>query len=58
MFSVVVGAAMIAVGLAYKLWKRRGKPMAHRDGHDIVEGEFRVVDAARLDHRSPTSSTH
>lgn len=56
MFSVVVGAAMIAVGLAYKLWKRRGQPMAHR-GHDIVEGEFRVVDAARLDHRSPTSST-
>lgn len=60
MFSVVVGAAMIAVGLAYKLWKRRGKPMARRDahGHDIVEGEFRVVDATRLDHRSPTSSTH
>ncbi|SDY74253.1 hypothetical protein SAMN04487939_105294 [Lysobacter sp. yr284] len=44
-FSVFVGAAMIAVGLAYKLWQRRGKPMTARAraAGDVVEGEFRVV---------------
>lgn len=43
-FSVFVGAAMIAVGLAYKLWQRRGKPMTARARRsDVVEGEFRVV---------------
>ncbi|MEI2433392.1 hypothetical protein RDV84_01620 [Lysobacter yananisis] len=44
-FSVFVGAAMIAVGLAYKLWQRRGKPMTARakGPGDVVEGEFRVV---------------
>ena len=44
-FSVFVGAAMIAVGLAYKLWQRRGKPMTARAKArgDVVEGEFRVV---------------
>lgn len=40
-FSVFVGAAMIAVGLAYKLFKQRGKPVA-RDAR-VVDGEFRVV---------------
>ncbi|QWP79532.1 hypothetical protein J5226_24530 [Lysobacter sp. K5869] len=44
-FSVFVGAAMIAVGLAFKLWQRRGKPMTARakGRADVVEGEFRVV---------------
>ncbi|WP_250444877.1 hypothetical protein [Lysobacter enzymogenes] len=51
-FSVFVGAAMIAVGLAYKLWQRRGKPMTARaKGHgDVVEGEFRVVAPQALPH--------
>ncbi|RDZ29529.1 hypothetical protein [Lysobacter silvisoli] len=53
MFSVVIGAAMIAAGIVYKLWKRRGKPVAARDPR-IVEGEFRVVDAARLERRDTT----
>ena len=47
MFSVVLGAAMIAAGLVYKLWKGRGKAVA-RDAH-VVEGEFRVVDQRTLD---------
>jgi hypothetical protein len=41
MFSVVLGAAMIAGGLVWKMWKRRGRPIA-RDPR-VVEGEFRVV---------------
>lgn len=40
-FSVFVGIAMLAVGVAYRLWKQRGKPIA-RDMR-VVEGEFRVV---------------
>lgn len=47
MFSVVLGAAMIAAGIVYKLWKGRGKPAA-RDPR-IVEGEFRVVDRQVLE---------
>lgn len=54
-FSVFVGAAMIAVGLAFKLWQRRGRPMAARGrapAHDAMEGEFRVVDPSRVEHRA------
>lgn len=54
-FSVFVGAAMIALSLAFKLWQRRGKPMAARGrhpAHDVVEGEFRVVDPAKVEHRA------
>ncbi len=39
-FSVFIGAAMIAAGLLYKLFKQRGKPIA-RGG--VVEGEYQVV---------------
>ncbi len=39
--SVFVGAAMIVVGLVYRLWKRRGQPVARASR--VVEGEFRVV---------------
>lgn len=53
MFSVVIGTAMIAAGIVYKLWKRRGRPMAARDPR-IVEGEFRVVDAARIERGDTT----
>ena len=41
-FSVFVGAAMIAIGLAYKLLGQRGKPVAACDR--VMDGEFRVVD--------------
>lgn len=41
MFGVVVGAAMLVAGLAYRLWSRRGKPIA-RDAR-VVHGEYRVV---------------
>ncbi|MGN6222234.1 hypothetical protein ACWKWK_10450 [Pseudoxanthomonas beigongshangi] len=41
-FSVFVGAAMIAAGLLYKLFKQRGKPIA-RGGDRVVEGEYQVV---------------
>lgn len=46
MFSVVLGAAMIAAGLVWRMWKRRGKPLA-RDTR-VVEGEYRVVRAASV----------
>lgn len=41
MFGVVVGAAMLVAGLAYRLWSRRGKPIA-RDAR-VVDGEYRVI---------------
>ncbi len=41
MFGVVVGGIMLVVGLAYKLFMRRGKPIA-RDPR-IVDAEYRVV---------------
>jgi hypothetical protein len=53
MFSVVLGAAMIAAGIVYKLWKGRGKAAA-RDPR-IVEGEYRVVDRQVLE-ASPVRS--
>lgn len=43
MFSVVLGAAMIAAGLVWKMWKRRGKPIARAPR--VMEGEYRVVRA-------------
>jgi hypothetical protein len=46
MFGVFVGAAMVAAGLLFKLWKQRGKPIA-RDAR-VLDGEFRVVDPASL----------
>ncbi|WP_249041007.1 hypothetical protein [Marilutibacter maris] len=55
MFSVVVGAAMIAAGLLLRWWQQRGHPIAgkHRrhDGQ-VVDGEFRVVEKARLEDRT------
>lgn len=41
-FSVFVGAAMIVVGVALKLFSQRGKPIAAQDAN-VVEGEYRVV---------------
>ncbi|MDQ3206599.1 MAG: hypothetical protein M3Q40_08900 [Pseudomonadota bacterium] len=45
MFSVFVGAAMIAAGLVYRLWSRRGKPLDQRKSRDprVVDGQYSVV---------------
>jgi hypothetical protein len=40
-FSVFVGAAMLAAGLLYRLFKRR--PQAPTRAARVVEGEYRVV---------------
>ncbi|MDQ3617132.1 MAG: hypothetical protein M3374_00100 [Pseudomonadota bacterium] len=52
MFSVFVGAAMIAAGLLYRLWAGRGKPTIARAAADarVVEGEYRLVDPAVPGH--------
>ena len=48
-FSVFVGAAMLAVGLLYRLFSQRGKPMLSRPNErvahaaNVVDGEYRVV---------------
>jgi hypothetical protein len=31
------------VGLLYRLWKQRGKPVLDRRGARVVDGEFRVL---------------
>lgn len=54
MFSVVIGTAMIVAGIVYKLWTRRGKPMAARDPR-IVEGEFRVVGEREIPRERDTT---
>lgn len=41
-FGLFIGAAMIAVGIVYKLLSKRGKPVAKAAG-DAMEGEYRVV---------------
>lgn len=41
-FSVFVGAAMIAVGIVYKLLRSSGKPRATGRGQTL-DGEYRVV---------------
>lgn len=43
-FSVFVGAAMLAVGLVYRLLRKR--PMTPPRNAQVVEGEFRVVGKA------------
>ena len=50
MFGLFVGAAMIATGLLFKLWKQRGKPLANGSARDsrVLDGEFRVVDSISL----------
>ena len=43
MFSVALGAAMLAAGLVFKLWRGRGKVMGRKSDSRIVDGEYRVV---------------
>jgi hypothetical protein len=40
--GLVVGAAMLGVGLLARLWRRRGKPIAAAPARTL-EGEYRVV---------------
>jgi hypothetical protein len=51
-FSVFVGIGMLAVGVAYRLVRQRGKPAFARDPQAargrIVDGEFRVVGKTAL----------
>ena len=46
-FSVFVGAAMIAVGVVYKLLSQRGKPIA-TSNRRVVDGEYHVVSKPAL----------
>ena len=39
--GLVVGAAMLGVGLLYRLWHRRGKPVAADPR--TLQGEYRVL---------------
>jgi hypothetical protein len=39
--GVFVGLAMLAAGVLWRLWRRRGKPIA--DDPRALDGEFRVV---------------
>jgi hypothetical protein len=48
MFGLFVGAAMIATGLLFRLWKQRGKPLANQRDSRVLDGEFRVVDSVSL----------
>jgi len=43
MFSVALGAAMLAAGVVFKLWRGRGKAVGGRRDARIVDGEYRVV---------------
>jgi uncharacterized membrane protein YjgN (DUF898 family) len=40
-FGLAIGAAMLSIGLAYRLWRRRGKPIAADT--QTLEGEYRVL---------------
>ena len=49
MFGLFVGAAMIAAGIAVRMWKQRGKSAARVEARSgALEGEYRVVDTASL----------
>jgi hypothetical protein len=46
--SVFVGIAMLAAGMLFRLWKRRGKPVARAARANSIDGDFRVVGKAQL----------
>ena len=49
MFGLFVGAAMIAAGIGYRMWKQRGKSATRIDArHGALQGEYRVVGPASL----------
>ena len=41
MFGLVIGVAMLAGGLLFRLWRQRGKPIAQSS--QTLDGEFRVL---------------
>ena len=47
-FGVVIGAAMLAAGLAMRLLGRRGRTPAASARGDVLDGDFRVVDKPLL----------
>lgn len=47
-FGVVIGAAMLAAGLAMRLLGRRGRIAAAQRRPDAIDGDYRVVDKALL----------
>jgi hypothetical protein len=47
-FGLVIGVAMLAGGLLFRLWRQRGKPIAQ--SAQAIDGEFRVL-------RKPVLST-
>lgn len=50
--GVFVGAAMLAAGLLWRLWRQRGKrPMPARRAPGSIDGDFRVVGKSQLHHR-------
>lgn len=40
-FGLVIGATMLGIGLLYRLWRQRGKPLAAPPG--TLEGEYRIL---------------
>ena len=49
MFGLFVGAAMIAAGIGYRMWKQRGKSATRIDARNgALQGEYRVVGPASL----------
>ena len=44
--SMFVGLAMLAMGMLWRLWKQRGKPLAARA--NSIDGDYRVVGKAQL----------
>jgi hypothetical protein len=49
MAGLFVGAAMIAAGIGYRMWKQRGKPSARVDARrGALDAEYRVVDPLSL----------
>jgi hypothetical protein len=40
-FGLVIGVAMLAGGLLFRLWRQRGKPIAQPS--QTLDGEFRVL---------------
>lgn len=47
-FGVVIGAAMLTIGLAARLLRRPGRPAAARERRDTLDGEFRIIDKPLL----------
>jgi hypothetical protein len=51
--GLFVGAAMLAIGLVWRLWRRRSRPVvpAPTAAGGTIEGEYRVVPKAALASR-------